>query len=66
VVRAPHPYEVWPAPERQRANRRMIAFATAAVLGRKTAPGGRAWQDMKALVATTGDYWEPSSAPKAP
>jgi hypothetical protein len=66
VVRAPHPYESWPAPERARANRRMIAFATAAVLGRKSAPGGRPWHDMKALVATTGDYWEPSSQPKAP
>jgi pimeloyl-ACP methyl ester carboxylesterase len=66
VVRAPHPYEVWPAPERARANRRMIAFATAAVLGRKTAPGGRPWRNMKELVATTGDYWEPSSQPKAP
>jgi pimeloyl-ACP methyl ester carboxylesterase len=66
VVRAPHPYEVWPVPERARANRRMIAFATAAVLGRKTAPGGRTWHDMKELVATTGDEWEPSSQPKAP
>lgn len=65
VVRAPHPYEVWPAPERARADARMVAFAKAAVLGQRSSPGGRPWADMKALVATTGDAWEPSSAPSS-
>jgi pimeloyl-ACP methyl ester carboxylesterase len=65
VVRGPHPFEVWPAPERKRVIGRIIAFATAATFDRKTAPGARPWHDMKELVATTDDYWEPSSAPKA-
>ncbi len=40
-------------------------FARAAVFHRKTARGGRARSDMKSLVATTDDLWDPSSEPKA-
>jgi hypothetical protein len=64
VTRAPHPFEVWPAAERERIVRRTIAFATAAALGRSTLPGARRWHDLKSLVATAGEAWEPSSAPK--
>jgi pimeloyl-ACP methyl ester carboxylesterase len=63
VVRAPHPYEVWPASERERVRERMIAFALAVLQGRTSVSGGRRWTDMKELVATTSDVWEPSTRP---
>jgi len=64
VVRAPHPFEVWPEAERERVAARMIAFARAAVLGWSSVPGGRPWSTMKELVATSSDLWEVSSFPR--
>jgi hypothetical protein len=64
VTRAPHPFEVWPAAERERIVRRTIAFATAAALGRSGLPGARPWHDLRSLVATAGEAWESSSQPK--
>jgi len=66
VVRAPHPYETWPEEEKQRTQARLVAFAKAAILGQKSVPGGRQWSNMKDLVATASDVWEPSSKPSAP
>jgi hypothetical protein len=63
VVRGPHPYETWPAEEKLRVQDRIIAYGTAVVLGRKTIPGGRTWRNMRELVATTSDIWEPSTHP---
>lgn len=63
VVRGPHPFETWPDSERIRIGDRMVAFAEAVVLGRKTIPGGRPWSTMKDLVATADDLWEPSTEP---
>ena len=63
VVRGPHPFETWPAEEKARVTDRAIAYAEAVVLGRKTIPGRRTWTNMKELVATTGDVWEPSTHP---
>jgi hypothetical protein len=66
VVRGPHPYETWPEEEKQRTQARLVAFAKAAILGQKSVPGGRQWSNMKDLVATASDVWEPSSKPSAP
>ena len=63
VVRGPHPFETWPAEEKARVEERMIAYARAVVLGHKSVPGQRPWTNMKELVATTGDVWEPSTHP---
>ena len=63
VVRGPHPFATWPASERERVLERMIAYGRAAVLGAKTVSGRRTWSDMKALVATSSDVWEPSTHP---
>lgn len=63
VVRAPHPYETWPEQEQKRMQERMIAYAQAVVLGRSEIPGRRTWSNMKELVATSGDVWEPSTHP---
>ena len=63
VIRAPHPFETWPDPEKIRVTDRMVAFAQAAVLDKKSAPGGRTWLNMKDLVGTAGDFWEVSSRP---
>jgi hypothetical protein len=63
VVRGPHPYESWPEEERQRVQERMVAYAQAVVLDKKSIPGRRTWSDMKELVGTTGDAWEPSTKP---
>ena len=63
VVRGPHPYGSWPEEERRRVQERMVAYAKAVVLGRASIPGGRTWSNMKELVGTTSDVWEPSSRP---
>jgi pimeloyl-ACP methyl ester carboxylesterase len=63
VVRGPHPYETWPDMEKERMQERMIAYARAVVLGQKTIPGRRTWSNMKELVATSSDVWEPSTHP---
>jgi hypothetical protein len=63
VVRGPHPYETWPELERARVRERILAYATAVVLGHKSIPGRRTWSNMKELVATTSDVWEPSTHP---
>jgi hypothetical protein len=63
VVRGPHPFEAWPAEEKARVTDRAIAYAKAVVLGQKTIPGRRTWTNMKELVATTSDVWEPSTHP---
>jgi hypothetical protein len=63
VVRGPHPFETWPAEEKARVEERMMAYARAVVLGHKSVPGRRTWTNMKELVATTGDVWEPSTQP---
>lgn len=63
VIRAPHPYEVWPEPEQRRVQERMVQFARAIILGKSDAPRGRPWRDMKELVATSSDIWEPSTKP---
>ena len=63
VVRGPHPFETWPAAEKARVQERMIAYAEAVVLNHKSIPGRRTWTNMKELVATTSDVWEPSTHP---
>lgn len=63
VVRGPHPYEVWPEQERARVRERMLTFATGVIRGDTSIPGGRPWRDMKELVATSSDVWEPSTRP---
>lgn len=63
VVRGPHPIETWPAVEQRRLTERLVAFAGAAVAGRRTVPGGRPWQDLRSLVATSSDVWERSTRP---
>ncbi len=63
VVRAPHPYEVWPAEEQKRVQGRLIAFARGVIQGATRIEGGRPWRDMKELVATTSDVWERSTHP---
>jgi len=63
VVRGPHAFETWPAEEKARVEERMLAYARAVVLNEKTIPGRRTWSNMKELVATSGDVWEPSTHP---
>jgi pimeloyl-ACP methyl ester carboxylesterase len=63
VVRAPHPYETWPAVEQQRVHERIVAFARAVTQQKGSVEGGRPWTNMKELVATTSDVWEPSTKP---
>jgi pimeloyl-ACP methyl ester carboxylesterase len=63
VVRAPHPYETWPAIEQQRVQERIVAFARAVTQQKGRVEGGRPWTNMKELVATTSDVWEPSTKP---
>ncbi|HWM67570.1 MAG TPA: hypothetical protein VNO35_13370 [Steroidobacteraceae bacterium] len=63
VVRGPHPFETWPPQEKARVQERIIAYAAAVVLNRKSIPGRRTWTNMKELVATSSDVWEPSTHP---
>ena len=64
VARGPHSIETWPAQDLRYLQDRMVAFAKAAVSGAKSVPGAKPWSDLKQLVATTPDSWEPSSAPR--
>ena len=63
VVRGPHEFGEWPAAEQRRVTDRMIAYARAVILGAKSVPGHRSWSNMKDLVGTSGDAWEPSTHP---
>lgn len=63
VVRGPHAVTTWPESERARAVERAIVFARSVVFGASSVPGQRPWSDMKQLVATTSDVWEPSTKP---
>lgn len=63
VVRGPHEFGVWPAPEQRRVTRQMIAYAHAVLLGAKSVPGHRSWSNMKELVGTSDDVWEDSTRP---
>ncbi|WP_422823466.1 alpha/beta fold hydrolase [Variovorax rhizosphaerae] len=64
VARGPHSIETWPAQDLRYLQERMVAFAKGAVTGATSVPGARSWNDLKQLVATTPDSWEPSSAPR--
>jgi len=64
VARGPHSMETWPQQELDRVRDRMVAFAMAAVQGRTSLPGAPRWINIKELVATTPDVWEPSSRPR--
>lgn len=64
VARGPHSIETWPESDKQRLRERMVAFAKVAIVGGKDVPGARPWTDLKSLMATTPDSWEPSSAPR--
>ena len=63
VVRGPHPYETWPDIEKKRVRDRAVAYARAVIFGQPSIPGRRTWSDMKQLVATSSDVWEPSTHP---
>jgi hypothetical protein len=63
VVRAPHAFVTWPETEKHRTTERMIAYATAVVLGKSSIAGTRKWTNMKELVGTSDDVWEPSTHP---
>jgi len=64
VARAPHSIDTWPEADLQYLRLRMVAFARAVVLDRPLAPDpARAWSNLRELVATTPDSWEPSSQP---
>jgi hypothetical protein len=63
VARGPHSMETWDPDDLRYLQERMVAFAKAAVTGASNVPGGRPWTDLKSLVATTPDRWEPSSRP---
>jgi hypothetical protein len=63
VVRGPHAFETWPTAEKARVEDRIIAYGAAVVLGHKSIPGRRTWTNMKELVATSSDVWEPSTHP---
>ena len=64
VARGPHSLETWPQPDIDYVRERMVAFAVAAVQGRTSLTGGRPWNNIKELVATTPDSWEVSSRPR--
>ena len=64
VVRGPHSMETWQQQDQDLVRDRMVAFAQAAVQGRSSLPGARPWRDLKELVGTSPERWEPSSQPR--
>ena len=66
VARGPHSIETWPAEDLNYLRVRMVEFARAVVLGKPLVPDNtRQWSNVKELIATTPDSWEPSSRPGA-
>ncbi|MDB5826383.1 MAG: hypothetical protein JWQ73_603, partial [Variovorax sp.] len=64
VARGPHSIETWPQSDLNYLRERMVLFAQAAVTGAPSVPRARTWTDLKQLIGTTQDAWEPSSLPK--
>lgn len=64
VVRGPHSMETWPRADQDLVRDRMVAFAQAVMQGRSSVPGGKPWRDLRELVATSPERWEPSSQPR--
>ena len=63
VARGPHSIETWSDSDLAYLRERMVLFAKGAVTGARAVPGARSWTDIKSLVATASDAWEPSSRP---
>ncbi|MFC0406637.1 alpha/beta fold hydrolase [Roseomonas elaeocarpi] len=63
VFRGPHVLNTQNADNMRFAGERMVAFATAAVLGRKQVEGAHAPADLRALVLSSPDHWELTTAP---
>jgi pimeloyl-ACP methyl ester carboxylesterase len=63
VARGPHSMETWAPADRVYMQQRMVAFAKRVVTGGTRVPDAKPWSDLKSLVATTPDSWEPSSQP---
>jgi pimeloyl-ACP methyl ester carboxylesterase len=63
VARGPHSMESWAPADLRYLQERMVAFAKRVVTGGTRVPDAKPWSDLKSLVATTPDSWEPSSQP---
>jgi hypothetical protein len=63
VVRGPHA-EVDTGENSPYVTERMVAFSTAAVLGKRDVPGAVRVEDLKELVKSSPARWEKSSRPK--
>lgn len=67
LVRAPHPFGIWPGAERARMARRIIIFARAVLAGERTVPNSGQWSNTKQLMATAPDdgWRSPHSVPSS-
>ena len=63
VFRGPHALSAQHDQNMQLAARRMVAFATAAVLQRDRVDGALHPADLKALVRSSPDHWEATNRP---
>jgi hypothetical protein len=63
VVRGPHA-EVDAGENSGYVTQRMVAFSSAAVLGKRNVPGAARVEDLKALVRSSPARWERSSRPE--
>lgn len=67
IVRAAHPFGTWPAAERARVARRIIAFARAVLAGERAVPDAGQWSNAKQLLATSpDDGWQSPRANPSP
>ena len=64
VFRGPHSLASQDAENMRWAGARMVAFAEAAVLGRAQVEGALRPRDLKELVRSSPDHWEPTTAPE--
>jgi pimeloyl-ACP methyl ester carboxylesterase len=65
VARGPHSMETWAPADLRYLQERMVAFAKLVITDGTRVPDAKPWSDLKSLVATTPDSWEPSSLPPA-
>jgi len=64
VFRGPHPLPTQDPENMRLVGERMVAFARAAVLGQARVDGAKPPADLKALVGSSPDHWEPTTAPR--
>ena len=64
VFPGPHQFHTQAPENMQAVGERMVAFAKAATLGKKSVDGAKSFANLRDVVASSPDHWEQTNAPK--